>query len=56
MLFHLLEGVPQDAILQDEEQIKENNEKLEKLKSGSCTKSLGNDYQVAPFTEWAIQN
>ena len=38
-----VEGVPQDAILKDEEQMKEINEKLEKLKSGSCTKSIRDD-------------
>ena len=32
-----VEGVPQDAILKDED------EKLEKLKSGSCTKSIRED-------------
>ena len=38
-----LEGVPQDAILKDEEQLKEINQKLEKLKIGSCTKPIRND-------------
>ena len=38
-----VEGVSQDAILQDEEKMKEINKKLEKLKSGSCTKSIRND-------------
>ena len=38
-----VEGVPQDAILQDEEQMKEMTKKLVKLKSGSCTKSSRDD-------------
>ena len=38
-----IEGVPQDAIFEDEEQLKEINEKLEKLKSGSCSKSIRDD-------------
>ena len=33
------EGVSQDAILKDEEQMKKINKTLEKLKSGSCPKS-----------------
>ena len=33
-----VEGVSQDAILQDEEEMKEINTKLEKLKIGSGTK------------------
>ena len=36
-------GVPQDAIFKDEEQMKEINEKLEKLKIGACTKSNRDD-------------
>ena len=38
-----VEGVSQDAILQDEEKMKEINKKLEKLRIGSCTKSFRND-------------
>ena len=38
-----VEGVSQDAILQDEAKMNEINEKLEKLKIGSCTKSIRND-------------
>ena len=38
-----MEGVPQDAISKDEEQVKEINKKLEKFKSGSCTKSIRDD-------------
>ena len=34
-----VEGVPQDAIFQDAEQMKDITEQLEKLKSGSCSKS-----------------
>ena len=36
-------GRSQDAILQDEEQMKEINRKLEKLRIGSCTKSIRDD-------------
>ena len=36
-------GVSQDAILQDEEKMKEINEKLEKFNMGSSTKSIRND-------------
>ena len=36
-------GVSQDAILKDEEQMKEINKTLERLKSGSCTKSIRDD-------------
>ena len=39
----LREGVSQDAILPDEEKMKEINKKLEKLRIGSCTKPLRND-------------
>ena len=38
-----VEGVLEDVILKDEEQMKEVNEKLEKLKSGSFTKSFRED-------------
>ena len=38
-----VEGVPEEVILKDEEHMKEINEKLEKLKSGSCTKSSRKD-------------
>ena len=38
-----VEGVSQDAILQDEEKMKEINKKLEKLKIGSGMKSIRND-------------
>ena len=38
-----VEGVSQDAILQDAAEINGSNEKLEKLKDGSCTKSIRND-------------
>ena len=38
-----VEGVSQDAILQDEEK-KEINKKLEKLRIGSRTKSVRNDW------------
>ena len=37
------EGVPQDAIFEDEEQMREINDKLEKLNSGSCSKSIRDD-------------
>ena len=37
------EGVPQDTIMKDEEQMKEINKKLEKLKIGSCTTSIRNN-------------
>ena len=37
------EGVPQDAIFEDEEQIKEINEKLKKFKGGSRSKSIRDD-------------
>ena len=36
-------GVRQDAIFEDKVQMKEINEKLEKLKSGSCSKSIRDD-------------
>ena len=36
-------GALQDAILKDEEQMKESNKTLDKLKSGSCTKSVRDD-------------
>ena len=36
-------GVSQDAVLQDEEMMKETNKNLEKLRIGSCTKSICND-------------
>ena len=39
-----VEGVFQDAILQDEEKMKEIHKKLEKLRIGSCTKSIRNDF------------
>ena len=35
-----VEEVSQDAILKDEEQMKKINDTLEKLNSGSCTKSV----------------
>ena len=38
-----VEGVSQDAILQDGAKMNEINEKLEKLKVGPCTKSIRND-------------
>ena len=38
-----VEGVSQDVILQNEEKMKEINNKLEKLRNGSCTKSICND-------------
>ena len=38
-----VERVSQDAILQDEENMKEINKKLEKLRIGSCTKTIRND-------------
>ena len=38
-----VEGVLEDVILKDEERMKEINEKLEKLKSCSCTKSIRED-------------
>ena len=38
-----VEGVSQDAILQDEAKMNEINEKLEKFKMGSCAKSIRND-------------
>ena len=38
-----VEGVSQDAILKDGEQMKEINKTLEKLKRGSCTKSIRDD-------------
>ena len=38
-----VEEVRQDAILKDEEHMKEVNENLGKLKSGSCTKSIRDD-------------
>ena len=40
-----VEGVSQDAILQDEEKMKEISKKLEKLRNGSCTKSIRNDFK-----------
>ena len=36
-------GVSQDAILQNKEKMKEINKQLEKLRIGSCTKSIFND-------------
>ena len=39
-----VEGVFQDAILQDEEKMKEIHKKLEKLRIGSCTKFIRNDF------------
>ena len=36
-------GVLEDVILKDEERMKEINDKLEKLKSSSCTKSIRED-------------
>ena len=38
-----IEGVSQDAILQDEAKMNEINKKLEKFKIGSCAKSIRND-------------
>ena len=38
-----IEGVSQDAILQDEEKMNQINEKLGKCKMGSSTKSIRND-------------
>ena len=38
-----VEGVSQDTILQDEEKMKEINKKLERLRIGSCAKSIRND-------------
>ena len=38
-----VDGVSQDVILQDEEQMKEINKTLEMLKSDSCTKSIRDD-------------
>ena len=38
-----IDGVPQDAIFEDEMQMKEINEKLEKLNIGSCSKFIGDD-------------
>ena len=38
-----VQEVPEDVIFNDEEQRKEMNEKMEKLKSGSCTKSNRED-------------
>ena len=38
-----IEGVSQDAILQDEAKMNETNEKLEKFKMVSCAKSIRND-------------
>ena len=37
------EGVPQDDILKDEEQMKEINKTSEKLKSSTSTKSIRDD-------------
>ena len=44
------DGVPQDAIFKDEVPRTEINEKLEKLKSGSCSKSIRDDLQDDSFT------
>ena len=38
-----VEGVSREAILQNEAKMNEINEKLKKLKVGSCTKSIRND-------------
>ena len=38
-----VEGVSQDAILQNEEEMREINKELQKLKIGSGTKSIRND-------------
>ena len=38
-----IEKVPQNAIFENEMQIKNINEKLQKLKSGSCSKSIRDD-------------
>ena len=38
-----MEGVSQDAILKDEEQMTEINKKLEELRIGSCTNSICDD-------------
>ena len=38
-----VEGVSQDAILQDEAKMNEISEKLENFKMGSCAKSIRND-------------
>ena len=38
-----MEGVSQDAILQDEAKMKEINEKLAKINMGSCAQSIHND-------------
>ena len=38
-----VERVPQDAVLKDEEQMKEVSKKLEMLRIGSCTNSIPND-------------
>ena len=38
-----VEGVSQDAILRDEEKMKDINEKLEKFQMGSGTQSIRND-------------
>ena len=38
-----MEGLSQDAMLQDEAKMNDINEKLEKFKMGSCAKSIRND-------------
>ena len=38
-----VEGVSREAILQNEAKMNEINDKLKKLKVGSCTKSIRND-------------
>ena len=45
-----VEGVPRDATLKDEEQMKESNKKLEKWKIGSRTKSICNNLKTTGDT------
>ena len=41
-----VEGVSQDAVLQDEEKMNEINKKLKQLRIGSCAKSIRNDNMI----------
>ena len=45
-----MEGVHEDVVLKNEEQMKEVNEMLEKLENGSCSQSILNDLKREEMT------
>ena len=52
-----VEGVSQDAILKDEEHVKQINKTLEKLKSGSCTnQSIRDDLEKNQIIRHSAKN